>query len=199
MIHSNMRKLIKRFMCAGDNTGTSTLPLVYDFTDITGYTGTATSADAGALYLNGNSFATNNFTNLSLSGIYSWNAGASAATAAGQGYYIVVGNTSANELDYTLGTILSENLVFSTANTKQYDALAITTISNTGNTDITFDEIGLFLHAKFMTSSSGVAKWTSGNFAEFLLIKEQLETAKTIPAYSSISITFNLFGEVTIE
>ena len=189
MIHNNFRKLIKRFMGAGTSNASDTRPLYYDYVDIDGYTGT--SSDACARYAAASTFASTNLSNRTLSDLRSY-----SATGGGVLYYVAIGNSTENEPDYTLGTTLSSYITYSTSSNKEYDLLAVSTIANIGTTDVTFDEMGLFIH---VWSSSTSYKWNDSRYFDVLLIKEKLDAPRTIPANSSISITFNLFEEVTIS
>ena len=190
MIHNNFRKVIKRFLGAGASSSTDTSPLYYDYVDTTGYTGT--SSDTGARYATAYTFANTNISNYTLSNLLAY---VPTTPNTGVLYYVAIGNSSENEPDYSLGTTLSSYIRYSTASNKALDLLAVGTVANIGDTDVTFDEIGLFLHVWTSTSYT----WNGKRYFNMLLIKEKLDTPRTIPANSSISVTFNLFEEVTIS
>lgn len=105
--------------------------------------------------------------------------------------FSLLGNSTDDEHDYTLGEFIDDNaLTFSTSNNYQGSLTATTTVKNISNASVEFDEIGLFWK---QTPSTSVTLNT------FLLIKEKLTVPMGIGAGESIAISFNLFGDVTIE
>ena len=179
MIHSNFRKLMRMF--ARGNTGATYTPLVYDFTDITGYTGTSNDTLVRQAY----SASYNNPSTVS-NAEYS-----SVLTAQTLRFFAMVGNTIDNEHDYSLGETITDGLKLTTVIDKSSSYIITATITNTTSQAISFNELGLFYHMGH--SSTG---WNGTNKANFLLVKKVFDTQQTIPASSSISITFSLFDDV---
>ena len=178
MIHSNFRKLMRMF--ARGNTGATYTPLVYDFTDITGYTGT--SSDTIVRQVSCSSYynpAT--ISNAEYSSVF---------TSQNLRFFAMVGNTIDEEHDYSLGETITDGLKLTTVIDKSSSYIITATITNTTSQAITFNELGLFYHLGH--SSMG---WNGTNMANFLLVKKVFDTQQTIPANSSISITFSLFDD----
>ena len=178
MIHSNFRKLMRMF--ARQNTGATYMPVVYNFTDITGYTGTSDDVLVRQAYC-ASYYNPSTVSNAEYS---------SVLTAQTLRFFAMVGNTVDNEHDYNLGEIITDNLKLTTIIDKSSSYIITTVITNTTSQDITFNEVGLFYH--FGASS---ANWNGTNNANFLLTKDVLPARQTIPANSSISITFSLFDD----
>lgn len=178
MIHSNFRKLMRMF--ARGNTGAQYTPLVYDFTDITGYTGTSSDTLVRQVscssYHNPASISNSEYSSL--------------MTAQNVRFFAMVGNTAENEHDYSLGENITDGLKLTTVIDKSSSYIITATIMNTTAQAITFNELGLFYHMG--ASSTG---WNGTNKANFLLVKKVFDTQQTIPANSSISITFSLFDD----
>ena len=185
MIHENFRKLLRSKLGASG---------IYDYTDYTGYTGSDSTNDNAVTY--SSSFylmANTTCTNLTLGGVRAFNTSTYYAIL-----YAALGNTADEEEDYTLGSFMSSNILITTSVTKTTQLLHTTTLLNSSDSDFSFNEIGLFIH---LYASGSNYKWNGigSPKTEFLLIKEVLDTPMTIPAGSSISITFNLLGDVTVE
>jgi len=98
---------------------------------------------------------------------------------------------------------LTTNIYYTNSITRNYDLIITTTVTNGSNNDITFDEIALIVHAYSLlgtSASDGGNKWNgSQQPMNMLLIKEQLATSQAVPANGSISIAYNLFGDITIS
>jgi hypothetical protein len=167
-------------MFARQNTGATYTPLVYDFTDITGYTGTSNDTLVRQAYSDSyyRPAVVNNIE-------YS-----SALTAQNLRFLVIVGNTIENEHDYSLGENITAGLKLTTIIDKSSSYIITATITNTTSQAITFNEVGLFYHMG--QSSTG---WNGTNSANFLLVKKIFDAQQTIPANSSISLTFSLFDD----
>lgn len=166
-----------------------TVPNVYDYTDIYGYTGVESdfgTAKRVSEAFSATSTVMRNFTNMRSSNVFSTTTSDECSV-----FFGMLGTSAENEPDYTLGSIIAnDNLRITTANNKDADiVLASTFINNTG-ADIIFDEVGLFYHYNY--------DFGSHKFA-IMLIKEKLSESMTLRAGESIAISFNLFGDVTIE
>ena len=184
MIHNNFRKVVKRFMGAGVVSSTIQ-PLYYDFIDITGYVGN--SSDTLVAYVTCATFGNSNVSNATLSSIQTGTSSTYQTL-----WYACIGNTAQNEPEYTLGSIIENDLTFTTSNIKSGNVVAVTTITNTGSSDIQFDEVGLFYH---VYNTASATNWNGKKYMNMLLIKEVLNASRTLPAGASVSISFSLFDE----
>lgn len=180
MIHSNFRKLMRQF---SRPNGSSSTPDIRNFTDTTGYTGITDVMPREVTY--SNYTAPSVISNLDYSSILAGSA---------KRFFVMVGNTIDEEHDYSLGENVTDGLKLTTTIDKSNGYIITATIINTTSSNITFNEIGLFYHMG--TSSSG--SWGGGtrNEGSFLLVKKIFDAQQTIPANSSISITFSLFDDV---
>lgn len=184
MIHNNFRKILKKLLGYGYATGND---LVRDYTDIYGYTGSVASGDIVREIFSANVF-NKTFSNVDLDTIIN-NKSSTYITC-----FAVIGNSTENEQDYTLGELISNNVRISTANVKE-SATFSTTITNVGGTAISFDEVALMYHY----FASNYWHNPANTAVNLLLIKEKLSEPLTLGAGDSISISFNMFGDVTIS
>ena len=184
MIHNNLRKLLRTYAYKGTNTSN---PVIFNYTDVTGYTGTSSDSTC-ASYINNTYFVSDFNSNTSISII---------KTATSNKMYAQIGLSQNDEPDYNLGTTLSDNLTeIVTVVTNNGNIVLNTTINNITNDDIIFNEVGLFFH--FGRSSSNYWNGTTSNIVDrqLLLIKEVLPQSMTLEANSSVSFAFNILGDV---
>ena len=196
MMHDNFKKLLRKAYFMGYTSNQKTQFTIFDFTDIYGFTGS--SASDGNIFntalLGTNTASFNSQTllsNKSASDYLGSPTGNSALT-----YTALIGNSVENEHDYTLGSIIREGLILSTTINNNGNLIHNTVITNITNTDITYDEIGFFIAIKG-SNSNDTWNTASSNSARaiVLLIKEVLDTPQTLPAQSSINVTFNILGD----
>lgn len=191
MIHNNLRKLIRRYAFIGYSSSNSKL-VVYDYTDHTGYTGSDSTDDIAAK----NSLST---MSNSIYGLISSQASTATISSVWNGSsgcaVIQLGNTSTSEPDYTLGTILSNDCSYTLVPSYEVIPIITGTVINTTNNNISFNEVGLFLHISNSQKWNGVTDNNSQR--NFLLIKEVLPQSMTLEAGSSVSFAFNILGDVT--
>lgn len=191
MIHNNLRKLIRRYAFIGSSSSNTKLEVV-DYTDHTGYTGSDETDDIAAR-------RTLSEMGSCITGLISSQPTTIAISSAwsGSSTYAVIqlGNTSVSEPDYTLGTILSNNCSYTLVASYELTPIITGTIINTTNNDISFNEVGLFLHISNSQKWNGVTNNNSQR--NFLLIKEILPQSMTLEAQSSVTFSFNILGDVT--
>lgn len=186
MIHNNFRKLVKKAI------GVSRTSL--RFVDISGYIGTSsdTITNSTAYKLNVSSSSQWSSTNYASISTYG-----SSDNYKGVPFAVIGHSIESNEPDYTLGEIRMDNVVITTTATTDTNLVLATTLVNQGNSDIEFDEVALFNHC--WGGSSDIWNGASNPRVNFMLIKEVLSEPLTLGAGESISIAFNLFGDVTIS
>ena len=181
-IHNNFRKLLRRIVAVGYSSGTSDID-IKDFTDITGYTGGENDNPATITY---NNVFTRSATGKTLSSIRN-----DSSTSVCGLIYGAIGRSIENEPDYDLGETIDTILV-SSSPTRGYNTTFVSTIVNSSNTSIEFDEIALFIHYK---TSSGTP-WNGGTNMNFMLMKKNLDAPITLPAGASVTVTCSLFSDV---
>ena len=184
MIHNNFRKLVNR-SCGASRT------LCNQFIDIDGNEMQEGDTLTNDSYIKCYTSTSYQFTNKSYAAI---------KTNTDSNYnksvpYSFIGNSTQNEPSYTLGSIIDNNNIKITTNNIGGATISfVTTLTNTGATSVSFDEVGLFLHL-----FGGTWQGVSSAKAEFLLIKEQLSSSITLESGDSISLNFSVFGDVTIS
>lgn len=200
MIHDNFKKLVRRWICSGAVQGdTNVRPSnIYDFTDFEGYTGKSSDTKSTLLsyqyIINGRDLADYTFDNILTK------KGGTALNSSDIAFFAVIGNSIENEPDYCLGSLITDDyLKVTTIKSAVSEILHTTVINNTSDNEVTFNEIGFALHCGYTGTNAG-SVWNGArtNTPNFLLIKEVLPEPMTIPANSSINITFNLFGDTPV-
>lgn len=194
MIHNNFRRLLRRILSVGYSSGLSRPPSGNGIVDITGYIETD---DANSYaWKNGicmENFGKHNISNKQVSTVF--NTKFISSSSYETIYFLLPGNTVSNEPDYTLGSF-ADSLMLTTANSISENAVLFTsTLTNPNETDVIFNELGLFLHFE---TSSDYYKWNDSYYMNMLLAKEILSTPITIPGYSSVTLTMDMFGDVTV-
>ena len=183
MIHNNFRKLMRMFSRSGSSG--STLPNISDFTDIEGYTGTTAET------MFNRSVFSSTYCNLPV--VSTAKTFDAIKTDVSYLYiFALIGNYVEGEGDYTIGNLFSD-IKITSAVSKSYNMVLSTTILNDTNESKTFDEVGLFFHI------GSSYYWHNQRYVNILLIKEKLSEPMTLGAGESISIGFNLFGDITLE
>lgn len=191
MIHNNFRKWVKRKIGAGASTSDSDSPIIRDYIDIYGYTGTSSDAlsfQAPAVNIN----AYSNYNNYVLSNLLKVTSTSSSTPVACM--FAVPAKQQENEPDYYVGQTIDGLIYSTTRNLDNGNVFIITTVFNGTNADISYDEIGLIFHA-----GKAANGWNNKKFVNLLFAKEKLDALKIIPAQSSISITFNLFNDLELN
>lgn len=184
MIHNNFRKLVNR-SCGATRT------LCNQFIDIDGNEMQEGDTLTNDSYIKCYSATNYQYTNTTYTAIKAYTSSAYNKSVP----YCFIGNSTQNEPSYTLGSIIDNDTVKITTNNVAGATISfVTTLTNTGSTAVSFDEVGLFLHL-----FGGVWQGVSNAKAEFLLIKEQLSSSITLEAGDSISLNFSIFGDVTIS
>lgn len=194
MIHNNFRRLLRRILSVGYSSGSSRPPSSNGIVDTTGYIETDNANSyAWKNAICAEIFDSRNITNKQVSTVFNTKliSGATCDTV----YFLLPGSTASNEPDYTLGSF-ADSLMLTTSNSISENAILFTsTLTNPNETDVIFNELGLFLH--FETNSSSY-KWNDSFYMNMLLAKEILSTPITIPGYSSVTLTMDMFGDVTV-
>jgi len=198
MVHENFKRLLRRHLTYGHGATQGAGP-IYNYIDINGHTPDAEVGETTRLtYIPNNSVVANLMTNVTLSGALNYSF-SSTNTYKGDAYIIVIGNHINDEPDYSLGSFISDsNVLYTSSNnlTEGGDLLFVSTITNNSNQSISFDEVGLIYHSQGNATSQ---VWAGSRYMNLLLIKEVLSTPVVIPPASSVTITMNIFGTVTVS
>lgn len=184
MIHNNLRKLVKKLMLVSRTS-------LEGFVDTTGYIqqDTDTATDDTTFTISKSSDSP--WSNTTYASISNFDG---STYYKGMPFAVIGHSVEENEPDYSLGEILMPNTVkITTSITKTGDLIYATVLTNSGNADIEFDEVALFTHCW-----GGVWGGTTSK-PNFMLIKNVLEEPSKLRAGESISLSFNLFGDVTIS
>ena len=182
MIHNNFRKLMRSFSKPSQSVSAS--PVIVDFTNINGYTGNTADDKIRNIYKDSYALPPS-----ITAGSYSTIKGKTNAFF----FYAMAGHTIENEPDYTLGTYF-DDIQVSPSVSKDYNYTITTALTNNTNASMVIDEIGLFFHLYDNSYPFG-----SSLKNEFLLFYEIFDEPITLGAGQGISVTFNLFGDVTIS
>ena len=194
MITNNMRKWVKLQLAGGTgNAGTMHSDDKIGFVGDDGHASTVDDTALGASNCYVDFTQSKSLLNITYSTLRS-----SSTSSQCNIPYACIGHSVSEEPDYTLGNLFTDNLTISTANTKLKDLLYTTVIVNAGSSDIVFDEVGLFVHI-YTSGSSYSWNGVTSPKVEFMLIKEKLDAEMTLPAGGSVSITFNVSGDVSVE
>ena len=185
MILNNCRKYTRRVLAVKNGTSNSEAP-IYNYKDVDGYTGN--NSDGSAMYIGSVAFLSTNITNLTYENIDSRRNNNELLT------YAVIGSgtTEATENDYNLENGIYNDLVISTTNSKNTEDLKIiTTISNTGDSDITINEIGLVM--RYYQSSY---RWNNTSIMKILLTRTVLPNSIILAAGNTMAIEIDLFKDI---
>lgn len=191
MIHNNLRKFLSQLAC-GANSSYPT-----NYIGLVNIEGTVTDSPYNATAVAANTKTFNPFYYSAISSAQISNKKRSAILSevnTGSAYSCAklvsfIGNSVEGEYDYTLGEFVDDDaILYSTSNSYNTRLSAVTTVYNSSNSDITFNEIGLMW--KLIASSA---------IPPYILIKEVLSESITIASGESIAISFILLGDEVSE
>lgn len=191
MIHNNLRKLLSQLAC-GANSSYPT-----NYIGLVNIEGTVTESPYNSTAVAANTKTFNPFYYSAISSAQISNKKRSAILSevnTGSAYSCAklvsfIGNSVDGEYDYTLGEFVDDDaILYSTSNSYNTRLSAVTTLYNSSNSDITFNEIGLMW--KLIASSA---------IPPYILIKEVLPESITIASGESIAISFILLADVVEE
>ena len=196
MVHNNFRKLLRRFCYKGPTTASSSVPTFNGIVDITGYIEENDTNKSLWQSLPKSRFDAYASNNVLVSNIFSGRI--VSTTGQVEYYFLLLGNTIINEPDYTLGSFADSLLVTTSNSASGASVLFVSTLTNTSGTDVSCNELGLFYHYE-ASSTAASALWNGNQYMNMILIKEILTTPIIISAYSSVTLTMDMFGDVTIS